>query len=275
MIRRSGAARLLLEGQAGVNNTAARYSNDVTGPNYALNKYRGTIAMPAAVAQNDQLGTCFWQGYDGSGIRIAAHFRAIVIAPSPSSADMETRLVFSACAAGSGTASELFRFDHATGLSLYGANPVINHNRHFRKRQYAAGALPAQNAGDEIASSDITAAPLVSDGVEWLSPGIKRLRAVTADTAVSIPPGWAIDQIFYCEAAGNAVTGGIRIGTTSGAADVVAVQAVSANALGEIAAASILKKVFSRAAAQTLHIQAVTAWNAASLELSFVLRKVF
>ena len=71
------------------------------------------------------------------------------------------------------------------------------------------------------------------------------------------------------------MTGGIKIGTTSGATDVVAAQAVGANALGTIADASILKKVFSRSAAQTLFIQAVTAWNSASVELAFVLAKVF
>ena len=71
------------------------------------------------------------------------------------------------------------------------------------------------------------------------------------------------------------MTGGIRIGTTSGAADVVAAQAIGGNSLDTIGDASILKKVFSRAAAQTLFIQAVTNWNGASVELSFVLGKVF
>jgi hypothetical protein len=152
---------------------------------------------------------------------------------------------------------------------------MINQNRHFRKRQYAAASLPAQNSGDEIGSSDIVAAPLVSDGTEWLSPGVKRLRTVTANTTISIPAGWAIARIFYAETAGNAVTGGIKIGTTSGATDVVAAQAIGGNSLDTIGDASILKKVFSRAAAQPLFIQAVSNWNGASVELSFVLSKVF
>jgi hypothetical protein len=71
------------------------------------------------------------------------------------------------------------------------------------------------------------------------------------------------------------VTGGIRIGTTAGGADVVAAQAVAGNAIDTVAEANILKRVFSRTAAQTLHIQAVTAWNSASVELAFVMRKVF
>ena len=43
----------------------------------------------------------------------------------------------------------------------------------------------------------------------------------------------------------------------------------------QIGDASVLKKVFSRGAAQTLFIQAVSNWNGASVELSFLLRKAF
>jgi hypothetical protein len=104
---------------------------------------------------------------------------------------------------------------------------------------------------------------------------VKRLRAVTADTTISIPAGWSIERIHFAETAGNAVTGGIKIGTTSGASDVVTPQPVGANALGTIAETSIDKRIFSRSSAQVLFIEAVASWNGASVELSFVLKKVF
>jgi hypothetical protein len=84
-----------------------------------------------------------------------------------------------------------------------------------------------------------------------------------------------IDRICFAETAGNAVSGGIKIGTTSGAADVVAATAVAGNAIGEVSSGNILKSIFSRSAAQSLFVQAVSSWNSASLELAFTLKKVF
>jgi Protein of unknown function (DUF2793) len=272
----SEAATFVVQGETTANGNIRRYSNDGNGPAMVLRKARGTIASAAAPSQNDVCGDInsgYWDGV--SAFVTNSTLRTTIRAALPSASDGEARLAGLLCAPGSASLSEIFRFEHATGFSLFGANPVINQNRHFRRRQYAAASLPSQNSGDEIGSSDIVAAPLVSDGTEWLSPGIKRLRTVTANTSLIVPAGWALDQIHFAETAGNAVTGGIKIGTTAGGTDVVAAQAVGANALDTIADANVLKKVFSRSSAQTLFVQAVTGWNAASVELSFVLRKVF
>jgi hypothetical protein len=276
-VRRTGAtaSRIVNEAEDGGATTRIQVRSDTASGTLALNRSKGTIASPTAVTQNTTLGDLVMQAYDGATSRNCIQLRSTVIAVTPSPTDLEARVTLLIVPPGSVVVSEIARFEHASGFSMFGANPVINQNRHFRKRQYAAASLPAQNSGDEIGSSDIVAAPLVSDGTEWLSPGIKRLRAVTANTMISIPAGWAIARIFYAETAGNAVTGGIRIGTTSGATDVVAAQAIGGNSLDTIGDASILKKVFSRAAAQTLFIQAVSNWNGASVELSFVLGKVF
>lgn len=277
VIQKTGATSLIAEilGESAIGWYATRYSADTSGPANSNRKARGTIAAPAAVAQNDTVQAFDLRGHDGTVFRQAVVQFATIRAATPSSTDMESRLTLNLVPAGSGTAIEFWRQEHATGLSMFGANVVINANRHFRKRQYAAAALPSQASGDEIASSDIIAATLVSDGTQWLSPGVKVLNAVTANTTISIPAGWAISQILFANTTANAVSGGIRIGTTSGAADVVNAQAVGANAIGSIDDANILLKIFSRTAAQTLFIQAVTAWNSASVELSFVLRKVF
>lgn len=101
------------------------------------------------------------------------------------------------------------------------------------------------------------------------------LRGVTANTTVTIGPGWAIDDVFVHNTTANAVTGGVRIGTTNGGADVVAALTVGASALTFVAAAALLKRWFSRTAAQTLYIQAVTGWNSASLDITIKSTRYF
>jgi hypothetical protein len=252
------------------------YLTGTGGPQLNMDHYGGSIASPVAVVQNNILADISHRGATGATtIKTGFKLRTTVIAATPSETDFESQVIGLIPPPGSTTLTEIFRFEHATGFSLFGANPVINQNRHFRTRQYAAASLPAQASGDMISSSDIIAAPLVSDGTDWLTPGIVRVRTITANTTVSVPAGWAIDQIHYANTTANVVTGGMKIGTTSGATDVVAAQAIGANALDAIADANILKKVFSRTVAQTLFIQAVTSWNSASIELSIVLRKVY
>lgn len=270
-----GTAAFQLIGEISCAITLDRTTNDAFQPTYLARKSRGTVALRASVLTNDIFGSFSFQGYGDTAFQAAGQLRSQSVATTPSDTDMESRLQLLAPASGSVINTEISRFGHATGFSLFGANPVVNQNRHYRKRQYAAASLPSQASGDEIASSDIIAASLISDGTQWISPGVKVLNAVIANTNFSVPAGWAIDQIHFANTTANAVTGGIRIGTTAGGTEVVVAQAVGANVLDTIADANILKKVFSRTAAQSLFIQAVTSWNSASLELSFVLRKVY
>ena len=243
----------------------------------AFRRSGGTLAAPSASPGNQLIGSLAGFGHDGSNWLTSSNIGVgLWTAEAFSPTARGTKIRFQVTPIGGTTAGNALTIAADGSLQMgSGEVTVIDGDRHFRPRQYAAGALPAQDAGDLIASSDVAGAWLVSDGSEWLSPGVKRLRAVTADTTVSIPPGWSIERIHFAETAGNAVTGGINIGTTSGGTEVVAAQAVSANALDTIAEASILKKVFSRSSAQTLFIAAATSWNSASVELSFVLKKVF
>lgn len=97
------------------------------------------------------------------------------------------------------------------------------------------------------------------------------LIAAAANTSITVPAGHAISQIIVENTTANAVTGGVRVGTTAGAADVVAALAVGANALTFVADAAVLKRFFSRTASQTLFVEAVVAWNSASLNFFVVL----
>jgi len=94
------------------------------------------------------------------------------------------------------------------------------------------------------------------------------LTAVTANTTVTVPIGYGIRDLFIRNTTANAVTGGIKVGTTSGATDVVTALAVGANAFVTIVPTL---RIFSATATQTLFIQAVTAFNSASLDITITM----
>jgi hypothetical protein len=243
----------------------------------AFRRSEGSAGSPEATASGQLIGGLSAFGHDGANWTTSANATVQLLAAEawgPTARGAKFRVQTTPLGATSAIAALTIAADGSLQMGG-GETTVIDGNRHFRPRYYAAGVLPSAEAGDVIASSDIAGAWLVADGTDWLSPGVKRLRAVTADTTISIPAGWAIERIHFAETAGSAVTGGIRIGTTSGASDVLTPQPVGANALDTVDETSIHKRIFSRSAAQTLFIQAVASWNGASLELSFTLKKVF
>lgn len=101
-----------------------------------------------------------------------------------------------------------------------------------------------------------------------------KLLAQTEAFTFSVPAGYYIKDIFINNTTANAVTGGIKVGTTLGDDDVVAAQAVGANALTYVPAADILDRIFSLTAAQILYFDAVTDFNSASLNVTIILGKL-
>ncbi len=100
------------------------------------------------------------------------------------------------------------------------------------------------------------------------------VSVMTANNTFIVPAGFAIQSITMNNSTANAVTGGIRVGTTDGGAQVVTAQAVGANALLQLADATLLLKVFSMSVATTLYVQAVTAWNSASVTMYVTMQKI-
>jgi|SRR6185312_13913745 len=92
----------------------------------------------------------------------------------------------------------------------------------------------------------------------------------TTTTAVSIPANAVLRAIYINNTTANAVTGGVDIGTTAGGADIIAAQAVAANAKVVINPGALLVQWFSTSAAQQIFVTAHTAWNSASLNVRFV-----
>jgi parallel beta-helix repeat protein len=121
-------------------------------------------------------------------------------------------------------------------------------------------------------------APIVSNcyslTTKMATPKISynELTTLAANGTFTVPAGMSIESIIYENTTANAVTGGVRFGTTNGGAQVVTAQAIGANGVGEITDANILLRFFSSTAQQILYIQAVTAWNSASVKFYIKLK---
>ena len=106
----------------------------------------------------------------------------------------------------------------------------------------------------------------------YRSPGhyTYRKEFITLSTTLTnaLPPGARIDSIVIYNRTANAITGGIKIGTSSGGTQVVTAQAVAGNDFIEVTTINL--RLFSISAYQTLYIDAVTAWNSASIDLFII-----
>lgn len=115
-------------------------------------------------------------------------------------------------------------------------------------------------------------------GLSSAHEGNLRYMNTTGNITVVIPKGYILDKVYMKNTSVNAVSGGIRIGTTSGNTDVMLVSTVGAgyNDVIDSAAAGLTKKMFLQGDTQdtTLYVQAVTAWNSASVDFVFVIRRV-
>lgn len=127
-----------VSGEGAVTDALIRYSGDASPPNAALQKARGTIASPSSVAQFDELGRLSFVGYGGGAFRDAAYLRAFVVAATPSNTDMESDARVYVAAASSVTPTEILRLRHSTGLSMFGANVVVDAARGIRFPPYSA-----------------------------------------------------------------------------------------------------------------------------------------
>ena len=98
--------------------------------------------------------------------------------------------------------------------------------------------------------------------------------ALTDDTTLTdvVPAGHMVLAIFLTETAGNAVTGGVNIGTAPAGQEVVAAEAVAGNATD--VDCTLVKRLFSTTAATTFYVSDVTAWNSASVNIRIVMLDV-
>ena len=166
----TGNAQITVESNSVAALFLIRQSADATQPTINYRKGRGSLASPAYPNQNDIIGGSAFQAYDGTTPRNVARFTAAVIAATPGATDMQGRFVLDVTPASSVTVTEIMRWEYDTGISMYGANPVIDQNRIHVHRSYTVGTLPsAAVASKEIyVSNEAGGAVLAfSDGTNW------------------------------------------------------------------------------------------------------------
>lgn len=95
----------------------------------------------------------------------------------------------------------------------------------------------------------------------------QKLSAKTSAFTYVVPSGHYIQYLMVNETAGNSITGGLKVGTTSGGVDVVIALTVAGSSLQIVPDATLLKRLFSTSASQTLFFDAVTLWNSASIDV--------
>jgi hypothetical protein len=99
------------------------------------------------------------------------------------------------------------------------------------------------------------------------------IDGITSGGSFVLPTNAYLVDILVTNTTGNAITGGLKFGTSAGAIDVVTAMAMGANALGVASVTGLLKKFFS--SSQTIYYDAVTLWNSANvtIEVIYQLRK--
>lgn len=138
--------------------TQALYVSSTSDPAFTFGKGRGSNASKAKIALGDHLGLLSWTPYTGAGNTLSAYVRADCIETGTvSNAASGARLLFATNPIGSVTTTEIARMDNENGLSMFGANPVIDANRVFRNRIFTVATLPTGVGGMRCFVSDALA----------------------------------------------------------------------------------------------------------------------
>jgi hypothetical protein len=97
-------------------------------------------------------------------------------------------------------------------------------------------------------------------------PRHDRLRIeLSANGTLALPAGYAARRIYFWNKTANAVTGGIRIGNVTTGTQYVTAQAIAASTQAEIVPTISGWSLAQPQVASTLFIEAVTAWNNATV----------
>lgn len=95
----------------------------------------------------------------------------------------------------------------------------------------------------------------------------KVLSMSAADSSAVVPAGYYIANVLVMNNTGNGILGGLKIGTSNGAADVVLALTVAGNATISIPDSLMLKRFFSRTVDQTIYMDSVIGWNSTNVDV--------
>lgn len=130
-----------------------RYSTNASSPSYLTRKARGSLASPSAVVQNDIIGNSVFQGYSGAAFVTGADFRVSVVATTPSATDMESIVEFRACASGSASLTNVFRYSaggiapSVTNARTLGTSALLWSESWVVRRYYTSTVFDAFGSG--------------------------------------------------------------------------------------------------------------------------------
>lgn len=95
-----------------------------------------------------------------------------------------------------------------------------------------------------------------------------------AASFIAIPPRFLLENIVIENTTANAITGGLKFGTTVGGADIVSAIAVGANANVSTKPSDLLSVPVSLTNSQLICVDAVTAWNSASVNIYLIGKEI-
>lgn len=153
---------------------------------YNIRRSHGGYAAPTFPVQNDFIGDIRWSISNIANTANSIALRGVVIDTTPGSAAAQGRLICLLSPAGSATLTETFRFDSATGFSMFGTNQVVDANRLFHTRSYLTGSLPTAIDGAIAEVSDATLTSITGHGTMPIGGGSNHVL-VYADNV-----GWKI-----------------------------------------------------------------------------------
>ena len=97
---------------------------------------------------------------------------------------------------------------------------------------------------------------------------INKKIAQNSNFTVTLPSYCRIDSFVIAETAGNAVTGGINVGTVAGGNDVLWAFPVGATSWTQATGASILRPLISPTLDTTLYVSPAGAWHGAVVDFA-------
>ena len=150
----------------------------------------GTASAPEFIGSaNVSLFELSSRPWNGSEFSQQARL-GFVSAEAHTASSLGVDCVISCTQASSLIQEDVLRISADTGLSMFGANPIIDENRHLRLRSYIIATLPpASTPGQMIYCSDLGGGggQLISDGTRWqrMSPG---QQTITTDANITLTP---------------------------------------------------------------------------------------
>jgi hypothetical protein len=150
----AGSLTITAESSGTMSLLLSRASSDNTGPQYNSNKARGAIGALTAIVQNDRIGNYQFLGYEGAAYREVGILTVSCIAATPSSSSMTGQMTISLTNSGI-TRTEVMRLEVATGLSMFGANPIIDANRQYVASIATAAIQPTLADATTNVTSDV------------------------------------------------------------------------------------------------------------------------